>query len=323
MKIPFPDKLRSFLIKVLLAAAIPCGIWCLGILHFVIFPEKISLALSSAAVLFLLIGASCFFRPLLWGVWGIEAALVIYFACLSPAMQFKGVKWQSPWARRPQAEFLDGSRIRFTDVRDFHYRSEKDFTPRYCEMIVSCGDIQHIDLALSHWDGMESVAHTMLGMQFSDGQYLCLSLETRLPEGKEQSAVGGLFKQYELIPLLGTRRDIFDLRIHHRGEEFYLYRTTLSKEQSRRLLTFLAANLNRPPRFYNTLTHNCSTALDLFLHVADSGPVDDIRLLVNGYSDQLLFELGYLKHRKGESFASLKSRSFIPGKSAGVMDEKE
>ena len=323
MKFSVPDKIRSVLIKALLAAAIPGGIWCLGILCFVVFPEKVFLALFSAAVLFSLIAASFFYRPLLWGVWGIEGALLIYFACLTPAMQFKGVKWQSPWARRPQAVFLDNRKIRFTGVRDFLYRSEKDFTPRYCEMVVSIEDIQHIDLALSHWDGMESVAHTMLGMQFSDGQYLCLSLETRLPEGKEQSAIGGLFKQYELIPLLGTRRDIFDLRIKHRGEDFYLYRTTLSKEQSQQLLVFLARNLKRPPEFYNTLTHNCSTALDLFLHIAGSGPVDDIRLLFNGFSDQLLFELGYLRHRRGESFASLKSRSFIPGKSAGIADEKE
>ena len=323
MKIFFPDKIRSFLIKAALVAAVPCGVWCFGILYFVIFPEKFFPALSSAAVLFLLIAFACFYRSLLWGVWGIEAALMIYFACLTPAMQFKGVKWQTPWARRPQAEFLDNRRIRFTGVRDFDYRSEKDFTPRYCEMLVSIEDIQYIDLALSHWDGMESVAHTMLGMQFSDGQYLCLSLETRLPEGREQSSIGGLFKQYELIPLLGTRRDIFDLRIRHRGEDFYLYRTTLSKDQARQLLIFLAANLKRPPRFYNTLTHNCTTALDLFLHVAGSGPVDDIRLLVNGFSDQLLFELGYLCHRRGESFASLKSRSFIPGKSSGVTDEKE
>ena len=316
-------KIRSILIKTALAASVPCGIWCWGILHFVIFPQSVFASAVSAAGLFLLIAVACFYRHLLWGVWGIEGALLIYFFCLTPAMQFKNVKWQTPWARRPQAEFLENRQIRFTGIRDFQYKSETDYLPRYCDMVVSVEDIQHIDLALSHWDGMESVAHTMLGMHFSDGKYLCLSLETRLPEGIEQSSVGGLFKQYEIIPLLGTRRDIFDLRIRHRGEDFYLYRTTLSKAQARQLLIFLARNLNSPPRFYNTLTHNCTTALDLFLHIAGSGAVDDIRLLVNGFSDQLLFELGYLCHRRGESFASLKSRSFIPGKSAGIAAEKE
>ena len=288
-----------------------------------IFPESAVTAVLSAAVLFIFLGAACFRRIFLAGVWAAELGMMIYFACLTPAKQFENVTWQSPWKHRPEAEFLPDSRIRFRYVRDFLYRSEKDYTPQYREMIVSAGDLQHIDLALSHWDGMESVAHTMLGMQFKNGEYLCLSLETRVPEGKEQSSIGGLFKQYELIPLLGTRRDIFDLRIKHRGEDFYLYRTTLSQEKARQLLIFLAANLKRKPQFYNTLTHNCTTALELFLHIAGNGPVDDFRLLVNGFSDKLLYELGYLKHRKGESFASLKSRSYISGKSAGAENEKE
>lgn len=314
------SKIRSIFIRIALLASCPCGIWCWGILYFVIFPESAVLSVLSAIFLFLLVGAACFFRPLLWGVWALEAGLMIYFWCLTPAMQFKDVKWQKPWERCPEAVFTENRQICFSNVRDFHYRSEHDYTVRYRTVSVSIEDLQHIDLALSHWDGIETVAHTMLGMQFKNGEYLCLSLETRLPEGKVQSSIGGLFKQYEIIPLLGTRRDIFDLRIKHRGEDFYLYRTTLSQAQSRQLLILLAGNLKRPPEFYNTLTHNCTTALDLFLHIAGNSKVDDLRLLLNGYSDQLLYELGYLKHRKGESFASLKSRSYIPGKSAGERE---
>ena len=313
-------KINRIFIKTALLASVPCGIWCWGILYFVIFPESVILSVLSALFLFLLTGTACFFRPLLWGVWALEAGLMIYFWCLTPAMQFKDVKWQKPWARRPEAVFKENRQICFSNVRDFHYRSEHDYTVRYRTVTVFIEDLQYIDLALSHWDGIETVAHTMLGMQFKNGEYLCLSLETRLPEGKTQSTIGGLFKQYEIIPLIGTRRDIFDLRIKHRGEDFYLYRTTLSQAQSSQLLIYLAQNLACPPRFYNTLTHNCTTALDLFLHISGNSKVDDIRLLINGYSDQLLYELGHLKHRKGESFASLKSRSYIPGKSAGERE---
>jgi hypothetical protein len=38
------------------------------------------------------------------------------------------------------------------------------------------------------------------------------------------------------------------------------------------------------------------------------GFTDDIRLLLNGRSDELLFDLGLLAHRKNESFAELKRR---------------
>jgi hypothetical protein len=202
-------------------------------------------------------------------------------------------------------------------VRDFRYRSEDDHTVRYRDMTVDPERLSSVDLAVSYWDGLEAVAHTMLGFNFSDGQRLVLSMETRIPEGRSQDAVAGLFKQYEIIPVLGTPQDVFDLRIKYRGEDFYLYRTNVTPEQGRLILLAVARRLNGERELYNTLTRNCSTSLAPLVEVVGKEPFRDIRVLFNGYSDRMLYELGYLKHREDESFASLRNRSYVPGKSRG------
>lgn len=68
-----------------------------------------------------------------------------------------------------------------------------------------------LDFAVSHWDGMEFVAHTMLSFGFEDGRHLALSVETRLPEGVEQGTIPGLYKQFNVIYILADEEDLFGL----------------------------------------------------------------------------------------------------------------
>ena len=72
-----------------------------------------------------------------------------------------------------------------------------------------------------------------------------------------------------------------------------------------------AVKLEREPEFYNSITENCTTSLAPLLREINPSFEGDIRLLLNGRSDELLYELGYLRHREGESFAELKRRSRV------------
>ena len=76
------------------------------------------------------------------------------------------------------------------------------------------------------------------------------------------SAVGGFFRQFEQILVAADERDIVRTRSNARGEDVYLYRLQMNQASARALfLEFLnAANeLRQKPRFYNTLTSNCTT----------------------------------------------------------------
>lgn len=84
------------------------------------------------------------------------------------------------------------------------------------------------------------------------------------------------------------------------------------------LIVGKAAKLEKNPEFYNSISVNCTTAFAPMIRQIDPEFPSDIRLIFNGYFDRLLFEAGYLKRRESESFGSLKSRSYIPGKSSGI-----
>ena len=303
--------------KVSLVLAFPVLVWCLGVLHFLLFGEDPFLTVGAAVLFFLLYLAGWFHFRAAVMIFLAEIGIAVFFWCITPSQRFAGTTWQTPWARRPAAGFPGDGKVLFRNVRDFRYRSEDDYTVRYLDMTVDPERLSSVDLAVSHWDGLEAVAHTMLCFNFSDGKRLVLSMETRIPAGMTQNAVAGLFKQYEIIPVLGTPEDVFDLRIKYRGEDFYLYRTCVTSEQGRLLLMCVARRINGGRAFYNTLVRNCSTSLAPLVEVAGGKPFCDIRLLFNGFSDRMLYERGYLKHREGESFASLQYRSYVPGKARG------
>ena len=249
--------------------------------------------------------------------------VLVYFLALTPDEVFSETRWQRPWGRCPALTAGADDAVQIRNVRDFAYRSEHDYDVRYTDLEIYPSRIDSVDLAVSHWDELEMVAHTMLRFNFTDGREFVVSMETRLPEGVEQGFLPGIYKRYELLMVIGTSRDLLDLRSKYRGETLYIYRTGATREQAALLLTAVLRRLEKLSRkreFYNSVTSNCTTSLAPLLNLIDPGFEGDLRLLLNGFSDKLMFELGYLKHREGESFGSLKSRSYVPGLSSGAAE---
>lgn len=248
----------------------------------------------------------------------INAVYLLFFHLLTPEIQFRNAIWQKPWAKKPYITRLDDGKIKIHDLRNFKYRSESDFDSLYVEKIYDPAKIESLDVAVSHWDNLELVSHTMLNFNFSDGQKLTVSVETRLPENVKQTVLAGLCKQQELIIILSTPEDLFDLRSKYRGECLYIYRTTATPLQARDVFEKIIGKVEKiytEPEFYHVLSTNCTTALlPLFQSTKHKF---DIRLLLNGYVDAMLFEKNLLEKRPGEKFASLKARSLIKGKCSG------
>jgi hypothetical protein len=121
----------------------------------------------------------------------------------------------------------------------------------------------------------------------------------------------GLFKQYGAIFILGTERDLFKLRTNYRHEQLYLYPTNSTPQEVRTLFIYMLKRCNRlrkHPQFYNTITHNCLTSLlPIFDKVKPPRDKFDIRLYLNGFTDQLAFETGWLKRKPGEKFIDYKA----------------
>lgn len=158
-------------------------------------------------------------------------------------------------------------------------------------------------------DNLEDVAHTLLSFGFRGDNYLTVSVETRPERDEPQSGLRGLFKQYEIIYFLGDERDLIRLRTNFRGEDVYLYPTTSTPEEVRILFMDIIEKVNslaREPQFYNTLLHNCTTGLVTHARKIGRPPtLFDIRLLLNGQSDQMAYENGWI--RATRSFAETKA----------------
>jgi hypothetical protein len=203
--------------------------------------------------------------------------------------------WLPEYGRIPTAT-IDGSRVTIRNVRNFDYRSENDSTVRYDDRTYNLDDLQTLDFIKSQWAGPD-VVHTMLSFGFRGGDHIAVSAEARRERGEPQTGLRGLFKQYELIYVLGDELDLLRLRTEFRKEDVYLYPIRAKPEAVR--IVFLdiiktVDRLAREPQFYNTLTHNCTLSLLPHLQAATGRPRErcDLRLLLNGHTDELAFERG-------------------------------
>jgi hypothetical protein len=130
---------------------------------------------------------------------------------------------------------VEGNRVRLTGVRNFDYRSGNDFTVHYEEREVQLSHLTGLDFYVSYWSE-GPVAHTFVSFIFDNAPPLCISIETRPEVGEGFNPIASLFKQFELIYVVGEEHDLVGVRTNHRHERVYLYRLNTSADDARRLL---------------------------------------------------------------------------------------
>jgi hypothetical protein len=206
--------------------------------------------------------------------------------------------WVADVARSAWADIQRDS-VTIYNVRNFSYRSETEYIPRWETRVYDIRKIRGVDLFLTFW-GSHWIAHPILSFQFDDGSYVAFSVETRKEVGEAYSALKGFFRQYELYYVVGDERDLVRLRTNFRaGEEVHLYRTTATPEQTQRLFVDYVRGLNelhRRPAFYNAVTSNCTSNIRIHTAaIAGTAPSPwDWRLLLNGKADEFAYDHGRL-----------------------------
>jgi|SRR5579871_5546854 len=199
--------------------------------------------------------------------------------------------WLPDTAVLPYAD-MTGNQVTIHNIRNCDYRTETDFDVHYYDKTFDLDKLRTVDLYLVTW-GSPNIAHTMVSFGFADGDYVCFSIETRKEKGEAYSAVKGLFRQFELIYIIGDERDLVRLRTNYRrGEDVRLYHLQVTPEQGRKLfLDYVrrANELRKHAEWYNALTDNCTTAIRTQRAAIDRAPWD-WRMLLNGHLDELLYE---------------------------------
>lgn len=287
--------LKLLLTLIILGAAL----WGAGFLLF---------RLSGATAIVAAIGFGIAALAGLVGIWTSDARLPLGFA-----MVFVGLlgwwssfqpshdrNWIPELAKLPSIA-RQGEAITVSNLRDFRWRTEEDYDQRWETRRYNLATVTGADAFLTYWSG-ETIAHLMISFTFSDSVPLTISIEVRREKGEEWSALAGFFRSYEMAYVAADERDIVGLRTHARREDARLFRLSMSATQARDLLLAYTADINdlaAKPRWYNTLTTNCTTVVyHLVASVAPgwkfSLPLDP-RVLLSGYLPGYLQQIGAIR----------------------------
>jgi hypothetical protein len=232
--------------------------------------------------------------------------------------------WSPDLAVLPFAEF-EGDRVRVHNIRDCIYESDNDYVVNYYDKTFDLGEVSSVDFLTVPFNGAPSLAHTMLSFGFSNGDHLGVSVEARLEEGESYSPIAGGLRQFELMYVVASERDLIVRRTKHRHVDVYLYPTIATPEQARAIFVDVMQRANQlyvQPEFYDTLTNNCATNIARHANRLRPGRVPyDFRILLPGLSDQLAYDLGLL--RTNASFAATKRRSRITAVANRYADDRD
>ena len=238
---------------------------------------------------------------------GVFLGVVIWWILIPPSHDRP---WRLEVAVLPRA-IVDGDRVHLTAVRNFTYRTRHDFDIRYEEREVLLSHLQTVDLFVSYWhDG--PVGHTFLSFGFDNAPPVSISIETRPEMGEGFDPIASLFKQFELIYLVGNEHDLVASRAIHRNEAIFLYRIRVTPENARQLFLIYLERVNEiydQPEWYHLLSNSCTINIIRYANRIGPSRGFDLRHFLNGFIDRYVYATGLIE--TDLPFDELRRRSHI------------
>lgn len=218
-----------------------------------------------------------------------------------------GLWWSSikPMADRDWAEDVargvtgkvEEDIVTLRNIRDFTWSTPDTFAPAWRDETLRLSNLKTVDLVTSVWAN-PAIAHTLISFGFADGRHIVFSAEIRREKGEVFSEIGGFFKEFELVLIAATEADIIRLRSDVRGERVSVFPLQLTADQREALFRSyinLGNQLSEKPRFYQTVTSNCTTIIWRLARTVDDRLPLDWRVLLSGYLPGYLHDLGLLE----------------------------
>tara|TARA_B100001248_G_scaffold34737_1_gene22288 strand:- start:33129 stop:34022 length:894 start_codon:yes stop_codon:yes gene_type:complete len=213
--------------------------------------------------------------------------------------------WVNDNERLATVEF-EGDIALFRNVRDFNWRTTKDYDERWIDVRVDLSKVTKIWFVLEYFSPeRREMAHTILSYEFEDGRRLACSIEVRKKKGVSYDPLKGIFRTYELIYVWGTERDIIGVRSRCRiKSKTHLFEgVVLGPGNERRMLESYIRRTNKladEPEWYNTLTNTCTTNIVNHVNEVYPGRVPwAIGVMMPGLSPKMLLRNNLVKNTGG------------------------
>lgn len=248
------------------------------------------------------------------------AMIVAWYYSIPPS---NDRQWAPEVAVLPVAT-VNGNLVEIRNIRNFDYRTEANFTPRYYDKTFDLDKLESVDLICVYW-GNPAIAHIIASFGFAGDDFVAFSIEMRKEKNEAGSMLRSLFRKYELIYVVADERDVIRVRTNYRQppEQVHVYRTRLPIENQRKLfLSYVAKvdELSRTPEWYNTLEDNCTTGVLQRTHAYKGRGRYNWKLLLSGYVAEYGYDLEMLD--TSMPFAELRERCRVNAR-AELADEAD
>ena len=225
----------------------------------------------------------------------VAAVVAIAWLHVAPRLD---LDWAPDQTRMPRARTVDNgtATVEIENVRNARYRSTTDFDVVWETRRYRLDELRTVDYVVEPFGVLHGMAHTLLSFGFGDGRYLAISVEVRRERPEIFGPVKGLFRQYELMYVIGDERDLIGLRANIRRDAVYVYPTRASPAQVQDLFRSMLNRANalaENPEFYNTLTNNCATnILDHANELLPERVPFTLRVAIPGLSAKFAYDHG-------------------------------
>lgn len=239
-------------------------------------------------------------RAMKWLLGGVGIALVVFFVWQAVQVPPLVGDWQTQLENISTAEF-NGDTVTVRNVRNFRYGpTEADMHPDYYTKTYDLNGITRVWYTTEPFNENKLAAHTFLTFEFTNGDFLAITMEARKTKAQSYSIWKGMLRTYPLVYIAADERDVTLLRANLRKDEVYVYPVKLSKpENARLLLVDVLERMNDllvHPVWYHTLFANCTSSIAYHVNRLSPDRVSPLswQLWLTASADELALQRGLL-----------------------------
>lgn len=223
------------------------------------------------------------------------AAVFIWWGTIKPPADGN---WEPDNARQVTG-VIDQDILTLTNMREFEWRSEDDFSEIWTTRSFELGQIKSVDMFMTYWGGPH-MAHVLLSFGFATGPNLVLSVEVRREIGGAFHPLPDFFKTHTRINIASVEQDVLGVRSNIRDHDAKIYRLNTSPELARQIIEEFVRDANSlavQPQFFNSIFKNCTTAIAEMVQAVGVNVPLDWRIVLNGHLPVLIYERGLMDAR--------------------------